>query len=346
MIKSGRRAFVAWVAAAVAVGTISTMGGAAQAAPPTDKEPQGPAAKADPRFLEQERAAGRGVVSTDESRAALTEVQSRVRAYVAKNGTEYTFGTYSDPRTGDVVVDSDAPDEVVAPLTDLKNKGLGHIKVKVNKGRVHDGYNRKDDIAPFFGGGGLSASGALCSSGYAVKNSAGTRYMTTAGHCFANGTTVRTESGARVVGVVTGRALASLGSGPVDMELLRGQSYAGRIFVGGTTSSSSLPVVSAGSATVGYSAYCHSGRTTGEHCGHTATSVTAQVCTGTGCKSPVIAFTGGVLPQGGDSGSPFYAKNSTGAYIRGHVIAVGSSTAYAELWSKVASRYGVTIVTG
>jgi len=30
----------------------------------------------------------------------------------------------------------------------------------------------------------------------------------------------------------------------------------------------------------------------GPNCGHTATSINAQVCTGTGCKSPVIAFTG------------------------------------------------------
>lgn len=286
-------------------------------------------------------------MSTDASRAALAEVQGRISSYVAKNGTKYTFGSYSDPATGAVVIDSDAPDQVVASVSELKGKqGLAHIKVKVRKAKVSDNFNRKDDTAPFYGGGGLSASGSLCSSGYAVKNSAGTRYLTTAGHCYANGVTVRTESGARVVGVVTGRALASLGGGARDMELLAGQSYAGRIFVGGTTSTTSLPVVSAGSATVGFNAYCHSGRTTGEQCGHTATSVTAQVCTTTGCKSPVIAFTGGNLSQGGDSGSPFYAKNASGAYIRGHVIAGNSSTAYAELWSKVASRYGVTIVTG
>ncbi|HEX6342504.1 hypothetical protein [Umezawaea sp.] len=30
--------------------------------------------------------------------------------------------------------------------------------------------------------------------------------------------------------------------------------------------------------------------------------------TSSGCKSPVIAFTGGVLPQGGDSGPPFHAN--------------------------------------
>src|SRR5688572_7345357 len=97
------------------------------------------------------------------------------------------------------------------------------------------------------------------------------------------------------------------------MELLYGESYAGRIFTGGVISSTSRPIVAAGSASVGYNNYCHSGRTTGEQCGHTATSVTAQVCTATtGCKYPVIRFTGGVLPQGGDSGSPFFAKDANG----------------------------------
>ena len=112
------------------------------------------------------------------------------------------------------------------------------------------------------------------------------------------------------------------------------------------TSSSSIPVVAGWLAFVGYNNYCHSGRTTGEQCGHTATSTTAQVCTTTGCKSPVIAYTGGTIQQGGDSGGAFYAKDASGAWIRGHVIASNSTTGYVELWTKVASTYGVSILTG
>ena len=218
--------------------------------------------------------------------------------------------------------------------------------MKVNKKGLSDQFHRRDDTPAFYGGGGLLASNALCSAGYTVTNSSGNRWMVSAGHCYAIGTRVNTESNLRYFGTVTNRALASLGQAGLDMELLNGQSYAGRIFTGGVTSSTSIPVRSAGSASVGYNNYCHSGRTTGENCGHTAVSTTAQVCTQTGCKSPVIAFTGGVLSQGGDSGSPFYAKDSTGAWIRGHVIAGNGSTSYAETWNKVAARYGVSIVTG
>ena len=49
-------------------------------------------------------------------------------------------------------------------------------------------------------------------------------------------------------------------------------------------STSSRGVVAAGGAYSGYTNYCHSGRTTGENCGHTATSTNAQVCTAVGLQ--------------------------------------------------------------
>ena len=349
---SKNRTFVAWIATAAAVTVVGAGSGQAQAASPITKDKREAAGaqsqtQAAPAFLAKERAAGEGVVSNAASRSALAKVQARVANYVAKNGTKYTFGTYADPATGDVVIDTNAPDSLVASLTSLKSdKSLATVKVHARKGKTTDAFHRRDDVPAFYGGGGLLAAGALCSTGYAVKNWLGTRFMVTAGHCYANGTSVRTESNLRTVGTVSNRALASLGSGPVDMELLGGQAYAGRIFTGGVTSSSSIPVVAAGSAFVGYNAYCHSGRTTGEQCGHTATSITAQVCTATGCKFPVIAYTGGTIQQGGDSGGAFYAKDGSGAWIRGHVIASSPTTGFVEPWTKVASRYGVSIVTG
>lgn len=287
---------------------------------------------------------------TDTSRAALAKIEAQVRGYVAKHGGRYTFGTYLDATTGEVVVDTNAPADVVQTLTSsakgTPSARAAGVTVKVNKTRTSDLWNRRDDVPAYYGGGGLLAANALCSAGYTVTNSTGNRWVVSAGHCYAIGTRVNTESNLRYFGTVTNRALASLGQAGLDMELLSGSSYAGRIFTGGVTSTTSIPVVSAGSASVGYTNYCHSGRTTGENCGHTAVSTTAQVCTATGCKSPVIAFTGGVLSQGGDSGSPFYAKDSQSAWIRGHVIAGNGSTSYAETWNKVTARYGVSIVTG
>jgi hypothetical protein len=345
---SKKSSFVAFVATAAALAALGAGGGQAQASSPgAGDKPTTTNAKADPAFLAKERAAGKRAVTSAASQTALSTVQTRVAAWVAKNGTRYTFGTYADPATGNVVVDTDAPAGVVASLTDLKsNKSLAGIKVQTRKVKNSDTYNRRDDIPAFYGGGGLLASNALCSAGYSVQNSVGTRFMVTAGHCYANGTVVNTESNLRPVGTVQNRLLASLGNGPVDMELLGGQAYAGRVFTGGVTSSTSIPVVAAGGAVVGYNAYCHSGRTTGEQCGHTATSINAQVCTQTGCKSPVISYTGGNIQQGGDSGGAFYAKDGSGAWIRGHVIASSSTTGYVEPWTQVVARYGVSITTG
>ncbi len=349
-MRSMKKKSVVLIATAAAVTGLVAASGPAQARPSTDKSKDRVAtSKPAPASQRPDSRASRVVPAT--SQKALTSVQSRIRRFVAAHPhTKYTFGSYANAVTGKIVLDTNASSRVVSSLTSAakgqRTFGAGTVKVQVNKLGLSDQFNRRDDSPAFYGGGGLLASNSLCSAGYTVTNSSGSRWMVSAGHCYAIGTRVNTESNARYFGTVTNRALASLGQTGLDMELLNGGSYSGRIFTGGVTSTSSIPVVAAGSASVGYTNYCHSGRTTGENCGHTAVSTSAQVCTATGCKTNVIAFTGGVLSQGGDSGSPFYAKDSRGAWIRGHVIAGNGSTSYAETWNKVAARYGVSIVTG
>lgn len=347
-----KRKSAALLAAAAVVSGLLVSGGTAQAQSADDPKGTERVSRTRPVPHTDRPDHANAPVASKAAQDELSTLQARVRGYVAKHGAKYTFGTYLDATTGKIVIDTNAPADVVDSLTSTSTRGAAAretaagTRVKVNRQRTTDLYHRRDDVPSYYGGGGLLASGALCSAGYTVTNSSGTRWMVSAGHCYAVGTRVNTESNLRYFGTVTNRALASLGQPGLDMELLSGSSYAGRIFTGGVTSSTSIPVVSAGSASTGYNNYCHSGRTTGENCGHTAVSTNAQVCTQTGCKSPVIAFNGGVLSQGGDSGSPFYAKDSRGAFIRGHVIAGNGSTSYAETWNKVASRYGVSIVTG
>ena len=96
------------------------------------------------------------------------------------------------------------------------------------------------------------------------------------------------------------------------MELLGGQSYAGYV-TPAASPAPPAPVNAAGGAVAGYNNYCHSGRTTGENCGHTATSTNAQVCTSKRLQVAGDAFTGGNMIQGGDSGGAFfYAIDSAG----------------------------------
>jgi len=281
---------------------------------------------------------------------ALTGIQRRISNYVADHGTRYTFASYLDSDTGRIVLNTNAPAKVVSKLTSRSDPDQ---RREVSKGQVRrtkaisDTFHRRDDTPAFWGGAGITNSGGICSSGYGVRNSSGTVFSVTAGHCFANGANALVESGLRSYGTVSARRLPTVTGHPMDMELLGGQSYAGRVYTGGVVSTTSRPVTAAGAAFAGYNNYCHSGRTTGENCGHTATSTNAQVCTATGCKSPVIAFTGGTMIQGGDSGGAFYAIDSAGkAWIRGNVIATDGTTGWAQPWTTVASQYGVSIVTG
>ena len=280
---------------------------------------------------------------------ALKGIQQRIANYVAKHGTKYTFASHLDSDTGRIVLETNAPASVMEGLTSMSDaeqrREVG--KAQVRRATISDTWHRRDDIPSFWGGAGITNSGGICSAGYAVRNSSGTVFSVTAGHCFANGANALVESGLRSYGTVSGRRLPTVTGHPMDMELLGGQSYAGRVYTGGVFSTTSRPVVAAGAAFEGYTNYCHSGRTTGEHCGHTATSTNAQVCTQTGCKSPVIAFTGGTMIQGGDSGGAFYALDgSGGAWIRGNVIATNGTTGWAQPFTTVASQYGVSIVTG
>jgi hypothetical protein len=290
----------------------------------------------------------KGQAPSSAATQALTAIQRRIADHVATHGTKYTFASYLDS-AGRVVVDTDAPASVASKLTSLSNPGLRRAvgNARIHRSRISDAFHRRDDVPSFWGGAGITNAGGICSSGYAVRNAVGSVFSVTAGHCFANGANALVESGLRSYGTVSGRRLPTVTGGSTDSELLGGQSYAGRVYTGGVVSTTSRGVAAGGAASVGYNAYCHSGRTTGENCGHTATSTNAQVCTSSGCKSPVIQFTGGTMIQPGDSGGAFYAIDSAGkAWIRGNVIATNGTTGWATPFTTVASTYGVSVVTG
>lgn len=325
------------VAAAVAV----AFGAAAAQAAGSDGKPgasgklssgQGPAA-ADGTAGQAAPAASSAV------RLASGAIQSRIVGYVRAHGTGHTFASYVDAASGKVVIDTNAPSTVVSSLVG----SLGGT-VEVRQRTATDLYSRRDDVPAFWGGAGIALTAGVprCSAGYTVQNSAGTRFLVTAGHCYTNGQTAVTEISGLTVGTVSGNGLPSQ-----DMELIGGQPYGSSIYIGGVSSSTGAHVASAGDPVVGFNNYCHSGRTTGQKCGHTVNDVNALVCTSSGCKSPVIAFTGGAAPQGGDSGSPFYVDSVSAPdkHIRGHIIATDGFTSFAEKWSRVAARFGVTIAT-
>lgn len=278
------------------------------------------------------RAGGRPI-----ARATIASIQHRVagRAFAA-GAAQHTYASWPDPATGKVVLMTDAPRAVTAPLS---RRFAGALDVR--PGGPRDDLSPRAD--PFWGAASLVGDEGICSAGFTVRNAAGTRFMVTAGHCFQLGGAARTTDGGARVGSVVRRGPIP----PYDMELIGGQSYDASIFVGGASEWSRKRVAGAADPVAGARGYCRSGQTTGERCGQTVISVDAQVCTQTGCKSPVIVYSGGVAGAGapGDSGAPLYRPSRDGATVRiaGMHIAAARAISFAEKWSRISSHLGVKI---
>ena len=277
------------------------------------------------------------------SRSTVTTLQARIaKRDWSPAAKQYNYASWLDLKTGKLVLKTNAPRSVTAPLS----KGYAGV-IEQRDEVVRDSFSRRADVPSFWGGSSIKSGGGVCTSGFPVQKN-GQRFLTTAGHCFAVGANVTTTDGNLSIGSVVQRGpFINLPFLPIfDMELIGGGSYGSSIFVGGTNSASGKHINGAGDPVVGFTNYCRSGQTSGEQCGETVQSTDAQVCTQTGCKSPVISYTGPVS-QPGDSGAPFYvySGDGTNVFIRGMNIAVGGSTSFAEKWSRISSNLGVSIVT-
>jgi hypothetical protein len=255
---------------------------------------------------------------------------------------KFTYSSHLDLVTGRVVLQTDAPASVTERL--VKEHGED-IDLEAGK-PIEDLFHRRDDVPSFWGGASINSGGGTCSTGFSVRKPSGARFITTAAHCFAVGATVRTPT-STFVGNVTQRG--TLGSiffwDNRDVELIGGSSYAPRVYTGGVVSTTSRGVVGAGDAVSGFTGYCTSGQTSGEQCNQHVTSTSAIVCTQTGCKWPIVEYTGGPAHPG-DSGGSFYLPSGSGqAFARGAVIAGDGTTSYAEKWSRMSSAMGVSIAT-
>jgi hypothetical protein len=273
------------------------------------------------------------------TQAAIDAVGDRIeRRAFHPDAAKYAYGFYYDLRRGVLVVQTDAPAAVVASAT---RSFPG--KVDYRQG-VSKRDTRQNDPPPFWGGASITSGGAICSSGFVVQNGSGTRFMVTAAHCFGLGATVTSTGGGWNLGTVVSR-----GPFPTwDLELLGGASYGSYIYVGGASGVGSH-MLGAADPVIGFNNYCRSGQTTFENCGQTVSSLSATFCDASGCTTSLIAYSGGGLSAGGDSGAPFYVAavggTGVGVHARGIHIARSGGTMYAERWNTVAAHFGVSIVT-
>lgn len=195
---------------------------------------------------------------------------------------------------------------------------------------------------------GTADGGYQCTSGFAYAVGS-RRYWLTAGHCSPQGTTHRlmfTDYGPHFyryyVGSATGATTFRDGAGSIPYQgAVRGDvalvalavSASPRIYVGGTDSIQSLPVVATWSRPPAKGdRYCSSGAKTGERCGWKVVSTRSSYkAVGGGTVYPLVkGEKQGQCLLHGDSGDPFYTKDSRGVYAKG--IASGAGGGGRDDW--------------
>lgn len=241
-----------------------------------------------------------------------------------------SYGFGFDPQSGKVLVQAEAPKSAFASV---EKAYPGLIDYHAGKWDLTSWDN---DGQPHWGGAWVQGGGFVCTSGFAIADNNGHRYMATAGHCFANGVSTNMGTASR----------PSDGYPLYDFEFLTGHSVSGKIY---DTSTHGRAVKNAINPGIG-SQYCTSGRTSGFQCDWTVRKVNQTMCYGPNgaCYHSLAAFNRpSLVPvQPGDSGGPLWYKYSDGtAGVRGVVsgrfwdIGMAQYLSYATQYQNVADFY-------
>jgi streptogrisin C len=186
--------------------------------------------------------------------------------------------------------------------------------------------------------------GGRCSIGFNARNSAGTRFVITAGHCVSS---TGTFSG---VGGLIGPGYASVFPSQ-DRGLVR-VAYSSAVSTPNVSRySSGGTVIVAGATAAGVGAsVCRSGSTTGWRCG-TILARNTTVCYPQGCVSGLIRTN--VCAQPGDSGGSLVTSGGSGARVQAQGMTSGGSgnctsggITYFEPVTRALSAWGLTLFTG
>jgi hypothetical protein len=292
-----------------------------------------------------------GLPTRNETRAVSREDIASAEARLDELGVDAQLGGLSytvffDPSIGKIRVSGNVPPPLMA---ERLGEWAGFVDYsKTGGGLILD--SRHSDLSPFYGGAEAELLGDddwNCTTGFAVKKADGTRFMTTAYHCFGLYANIVSPGNGAAMGKVDYRS-TYIGH---DIELIGDKTYGPHIYVGSTSSNSALAVRGAADPATGVSIYCHDGATTFNVCGQKVITLTAHYCIlPYGCSASDKALYTGPSPYStlGDSGSPFYLNSGGSAYIRG--MHIGHNTdditqMYAERWSSVSSIFAVSILT-
>jgi hypothetical protein len=217
--------------------------------------------------------------------------------------------------------------------------------------------SRGNDLPPFWGGARTTSSGGWCTTGFAVTSSSGVERLVTAGHCTEVYNDVFDTTFGHFQGTSTHNAcLAHTGH---DFLLLsggevgsNGHRYQGRIYVGGASGSGAS--VKSAADPILLSRYYYSGQATYEQGNQEVIDTSASTTTSECGSGSNFAFWNPDIGDGvcetidGDSGAPFYFKDSNGnILIRGIAVAksLDGTVCFGEKWTEIKNYYSLTIMT-
>lgn len=277
------------------------------------------------------------VEARDISRETIDDIEEALLALRPSIPQKHSYSFGFNPETGLVDVATDAPRGAFTTVaTAFPGKvSLTWASLEPTAGRY------EADTPPHWGGAYLQSGAQVCTSGWAIRNqSSGTRYMVTAGHCFADGASTN-----------MGTVLRESPAYPsIDVELIRGKTYAGHIYADGATGERR---VNDGNNPVIGSSYCITGRSSGFKCGWVAKQSGITFCyLPEGCTRNLFTAqtSDNRVFQKGDSGGPFYIKGANlSVGIRGISVArsvniLGVWTSYVQGYRTISDYYLMPVV--
>lgn len=193
------------------------------------------------------------------------------------------------------------------------------------------------------GGQAIYFGSGRCSVGFNARNSAGTRYVITAGHCTNLGGTVSGTGG--TIGPVAGSSFPGNDYGIIRVS---SSSALSTYYVDRYSSGSDVVVAGSTQASVG-SSICRSGSTTGWRCG-TIGAHNQTVCYSQGCVYGLTRTS--ACAQPGDSGGSFVSPNGAtrvqaqGMTSGGSGNCTSGGTTYHQPVREPMSVYGLSLYVG
>ncbi len=244
----------------------------------------------------------------------------------------FSYSQRYDVETGQIIVTSGAPESKL----DRLRKASTDI-IRVEGGRSVTTTARNADPQPHLGGAAITVGAVPCSSGPVVKQGNGNMLQLTAGHCGGIGASVS-------YGGFGPASIVNSAYPTWDQALIGGTTFSPHIYFGNQTTSTVVKQVGAGASAVGLYYYT-SGRTTGSQ-GHyvVSTNVTFNDWVN-GYSWANIIYLSTPASQGGDSGGTVHTVSGSNAGVRGMVLGTDGVGVFAEPWSRIASRWSVTIAT-